>query len=124
MRLPQNKYIHSLNYICHRRAAAAAEKKSFYIARAAAQTQYKMRCNMASSPFYTHQLLFLYYIMPHHAYLYVQISFIYAAAHKLGIPGARMLLLVSPVWWSERCMRAGMRPAAATGICIVTAGVR
>jgi hypothetical protein len=49
---------------------------------------------------------------------------LYICSSAQGIPGARMLLLVSPVWWSERCMRAGMRPAAATGMCIVTAGVR
>jgi hypothetical protein len=82
--LLQNKYIHSLNYICHRRAAAAAEKNVFISLALHPRHNTKCaRCNMASSPFYTHQLLFLYYIMPHHAYLYVQIyPLYYAAAHK------------------------------------------
>lgn len=110
MRFREYKYISQT--ICHRRAA----EKCFYIARSLArspdtiQNVIRSSSNMASSPFYTHQLLFLYYIMPHHAYLYVQKSFIYAARKEFLV---RMLLLVSPVSYVKLLSeRAGMRPAS------------
>lgn len=72
--------------------AIGARRKNVFISLARSrspdtiQNVIRSSSNMASSPFYTHQLLFLYYIMPHHAYLYVQKIFYICSAQ--GIPGA------------------------------------